>query len=225
MTQKAKTWGVILACFGIAFVSYHFLTGKLRCELYWMPHCPYGQEALRSLFAVGASEKGFDSIELNYIANEHSAESGVSSSPVLDSSPPSRGCQQATLPKRPDFRRFSSLHGRTETEEAIRQVMICKQWPSQWKAYLRRFIENPSQSWKERCQMTGIPFEKVEKLMASDQADAWFSKNIRRSRDRGIMLSPTLAINGRVVSSFPKSADQLRSMLCLAGVLKPKKSS
>lgn len=197
-----------------------FYKPSSHARIYWMPFCPYGQVAAKDLLLLIESQPASQRIEFYFIANEHFIE--MSSDSVRSALPPSSGksgCEQ-TITTRPDFGRFSSLHGRAETEESIRQVVILKRWPKSFFTYLKAFLDDPTAEWKARTCKARIPTSELNDLVHSPTGSEWFSENIRHARENGITLSPTLVLNGKPLSKFPSSLEDLRAVLCSSGVLR-----
>jgi len=184
-----------------------------------MPYCPYGQSAARDVLTLLDQESPAN-FNFCYLANEHLSDPSASSAPSVKSSAPNQsGCEQI-LTAQPDFGRFSSLHGRQETEESVRQVVIINRWPKLFSSYLKAFLDDPNGTWQSRSEVAGIPSSMLNDLVQSPAGAKWFSENIRQAREMGITLSPTLVVNGKPLSKFPTSEEELRMVLCSAGVLK-----
>lgn len=187
-----------------------------------MPHCPYGQIAAQDILAL--LDQDFSAkIQFHYIANEYFIDAPVVVESLVVSLPATKesGCEQRLITQ-PDFGSFSTLHGRQETEESIRQVIILKRWPKLFRPYLKAFLDNPNETWQNRVAQVGIPASDLDNLVHSPAGEKWFSENIRKARDMGITLSPTLVINGKPLAKFPPTPEDLRVALCSAGVLKEK---
>lgn len=186
-----------------------------------MPFCPYGISALKEILSMQDDASFLKKTSLYYIAQEYSDQNKVPTQPSQASSVSvvKSGCEQ-TITTQPDFGRFSTLHGRQETEESMRQVVIQKRWPRLFLTYLKAFLDDPNGSWQHHAELAGIPTSELNDLVHSPTGAKWFSENIRQARDKGITLSPTLVINGEPLPRFPQSQEDLRVTLCSAGVLK-----
>ena len=185
--------------------------------LYWMPYCPYGLHALSTMLAVGGDQDSLP--ELFYIAIDKTIpipknQKGVSVN--------GQGCNSplVTIDKDSQSDRFTSLHGREEVMEGMRQVAIGKKWPSSLKHYLQRFVSNPNEEWKNRCNACGIDSMELERIVASEQGIKWYADNIQHAREKGITFSPTLLVNGRLIGPFPYDSAELKELFCLQGVFK-----
>lgn len=210
-----------LLVFAVIAVSLLSLSRKeSSVTLFWMPFCPYGQEAAKILLTVGDPETQTVDLRFRFIAIEHSRTSPpASTAPVPSSVSSKSGCEQKPVTN-PDFGRFSTLHGRRETEESMRQVAILKRWPKTFVDYLKAFLDNPNTAWQSHAEKAGIPVAELDDLVQSPNGAKWFSENILEAREMGITLSPTLVVNGKPLSRFPVSEEELRMVLCSAGVLK-----
>ena len=181
-------------------------------ELYWMPYCPYGIQAVQKLLKLSDTEK----VEVHYhyiaidklIDNSHLGKNNASSGLA--------GCDSfaTTLPiGNYTEGRFYSLHGKAEVEEGVRQVIISKEYSKQWRSYLQRFVENPSEDWQERCRQVAVPVEKINQLVQSKQGEKWYAEDLRYARGKGITRSPSIVI-GEITHPFPEGYDKLRISVC-----------
>lgn len=195
-----------------------FLSGRKReasGEFYWMPYCHYGINAATQLLNVTRD----DDIRFYYIAIDKKSPTQAGAAAMQAGG----GCSSSLIPPQADSGqngRFYSLHGDAEVEEGIRQVAISKQWPSYWRAYLKKFVSNPQEDWTARCKAVGLSVGDLERLAKSKQAEDWFAENVRHVREKNVTLSPTLIINGKSMPHFPDDEDQLRGALCTSGVMK-----
>lgn len=193
-----------------------------QTKVFWMPYCPYGQEAVRNILSNSEGKRIADLIEFYYIAKEHS-ESSDSAKAIAQTSlvkvQSNPGCKY-NANAHPDFGKFSSLHGRRETEESTRQVVVFNRWRSSFGAYLGAFLSDPDGDWQTRAAKAGIPAEELNDLVNSSTGAKWFSENIRQAREKDVTLSPTLIVNSKVLPKFPSTQEELRAVLCSSGILK-----
>lgn len=209
----------LLVFFTFCYRSFHHDRGAREVSLFWMPFCPYGQTAARDMLML-LDQNPSAQINFYYIANEHFEKSAVVSDAAAASTVENvSGCEQRSISK-PDFGRFSSLHGSQETEEAVRHVVILKRWPQLYRNYLRLFLDDPQGTWQTRAEQAGIPSADLDGWMQASEGMRWFSENIREALKLGIRLSPTLVISGKPVPKFPSTQEDLRVALCSSGVLK-----
>jgi len=188
-------------------------------NFFWMPYCPYGQDAARVVLSLCTDENSFKKIQFYYIAREFSDSIPLPSTVIKDQPKDSTGCSSMGLALKPDFERFASLHGAKETEEGIRQVVIQKKWPEKFRTYLALFLKNPNLPWQTRAEKADLPVKDLETTTLSPQAADWFSANIYEAAERGIDVSPRVVIGGGRPQTLPQAPEGIRYMLCSLSVI------
>ena len=146
-------------------------TGKAKLDLFVMSQCPFGVMAEETVIDL-VQEFG-DQVEFNlyFIAGEKT----VNNKKV-----------------------FNSLHGQPEIEENIRQIIIARQFPGKFLAYLKARAGNYRENnWQAAATTAGIDIQAVSIAAATRSAQELFSRNIQKAQSLNINASPTLLINGQ----------------------------
>ena len=141
-------------------------------ELFVMAYCPYGTQAENALLEAqknGALPAGFK-LEIHYIGDFDKKENGAY-----------------------DFR---SLHGQAEWEEDLRQLIIAKDFPDKFYAYLlERNKGIPAASWEDAATKAGISPKKVSD--AFEDGKKMLADDFARSTALSIGTSPSFMWEGR----------------------------
>lgn len=151
---------------------------KPQVELFVMSYCPYGVDAEKELlpfFSKYADEIDF---KLRFIVNEKEQ-----SNDDLDEDP-----------------EFTSLHGETELVENLRQMVIAELYPDQLFDYLLCRADHLKEAWTLCAQKVGLDVTKIASTVDTPQARRRFLQEVQRTKELGIRGSPTLVIDGRVIS-------------------------
>lgn len=99
-------------------------------------------------------------------------------------------------------KKYCSMHGKTEAEEALRQICLWKRQPEKWWQYLERFNKNcnpndasskPGACSEEIAESLGIDFEKIKEC-TQDYAKL-LDKELETAKEYQAKGSPTIAIN------------------------------
>jgi glutaredoxin len=104
------------------------------------------------------------------------------------------------------------LHDPEETETPI-QVCIREEQSDKFNAYLKCFLEDGD---SDRCILeTGIDRAKMQDCIDSGKADDYYAADSALSEGYGVRGSPTLVVNGEIVSSG-RSAAAYADIICQA---------
>ena len=170
-------------------------------DLYVMSECPFGVKAENKLLPLAKKYGERLQLNLRFIAtdvegkvaemNDVNAQKEEALKKTQESSNP--GCK-ADFELDPDAK-FQSLHGKSEVEEDMRQVIISKLFPAQFFDYVLERNKNIYGDWRKAATKTGITTSMVDEAMRDGRGDEWFRTNIAKGNQEGISASPTLRIN------------------------------
>ena len=143
-------------------------------EIFVMSQCPYGAMAENAVIA--ARQKGTfpadKTVKLRYIVNYD----------------PARG--------------FSSMHGSSEWEEDVRQLLIAKYYPAKlWKYLEIRNKDYRSSRWDKAMQEAGINPTKISKKFDTEGLEL-LKAEAAYAQEYGINASPTFLWEGKVQLDF-----------------------
>ena len=91
--------------------------------------------------------------------------------------------------------KFQSLHGPSEVDENIRQLIVSKLYPDQFLTFILERNKNIYGDWKPVAKKLKIDPTEIQKAMTDGRGDTWFRENIKPGNDMGISASPTIRIN------------------------------
>ncbi|RKU30034.1 hypothetical protein C6499_07410 [Candidatus Poribacteria bacterium] len=148
---------------------------KPQVELFVMSFCPFGVQAEEELLPF--IEKYGDAVDFNlrFIAN---------------------------LVEEPDSEesKFTSLHGEVEVIENLRQIAVSQLYPDQFFDFLLCRAKHLKSAWTQCAEKLGLDIDKINKEMESERTKRLFEVDIQRSEALGIRSSPTLVVDGKVIS-------------------------
>lgn len=148
---------------------------KPQVELFVMSFCHFGVQAEEELLPF--IEKYGDAVDFNlrFIANlveEADAEES----------------------------KFTSLHGEVEVIENLRQIAVSQLYPDQLFDYLLCRAKHLESAWTQCAEKVGLDIDRVNLEMESERTKQLFKADIQRSAALGIRSSPTLVVDGKVIS-------------------------
>ena len=148
---------------------------KPQVELFVMSFCPFGAQAEEELLPF--IEKYGDAVDFNlrFIA---SLEEETNSDEV----------------------KFTSLHGESEVIENLRQIAVSQLYPDQFFDFLLCRAKHLKSSWTQCAKRLGLDIDRVNQEMASEWTKQLFEFDIQRSTALGVKSSPTLVVDGKVIS-------------------------
>ncbi len=148
---------------------------KPQVELFVMSFCPFGVQAEEELLPF--IEKYGDAVDFNlrFIANL--VEEADSDEP-----------------------KFTSLHGEVEVIENLRQIAVSQLYPDQLFDYLLCRAKHLESAWTQCAEKLGLDIDKVNQEMESERTKRIFEADIQRSAALGVRASPTLVVDGKVIS-------------------------
>lgn len=148
---------------------------KPQVELFVMSFCPFGVQAGEELLPF--IEKYGDAVDFNlrFIAN---------------------------LVEEPDSEesKFTSLHGEVEVIENLRQIAVSQLYPDQFFDFLLCRAKHLESAWTRCADKLGLDIDKVNQEMESERTKRVFETDIQRSTALGVRASPTLVVDGKVIS-------------------------
>ena len=148
---------------------------KPQVELFVMSFCPFGVQAEEELLPF--IEKYGDAVDFNlrFIANLVEETASEES-------------------------KFTSLHGEVEVIENLRQIAVSQLYPDQFFDYLLCRAKHLESAWTQCAENVGLDIDKVNQEMESERTKRLFEVDIQRSTTLGIRSSPTLVVDGKVIS-------------------------
>jgi len=205
----------------------------VEMDLYVMSQCPFGIKAENKLLPL--IKKHADKVRLNirFIATDvqgkvkkeseakvaqtsGAAETGskkIKEKLLANQSSSNPGCE-ADFDLDPNAK-FQSLHGKSEVEEDIRQVVVERLYPESYFSYILDRNRNIHGDWRVAAVKFGLDPRAIQKAMDNGKGDLWFRENIAHANDLGISASPTLRINDGGYS-LPLDAVPVQFSLCQA---------
>ena len=148
---------------------------KPQVELFVMSFCPFGVQAEEELLPF--IEKYGEAVDFNlrFIANlVEEADS--------------------------DESKFTSLHGEVEVIENLRQIAVSQLYPDQFFDYLLCRAKHLESAWTQCAEKVGLDIDRVNQEMASERTKQIFEADIQRSNALKIRSSPTLVVDGKIIS-------------------------
>lgn len=167
-------------------------------DLYVMSRCPFTLEAEKELIPFVEEKPGKIDLRINYIAakvgdDEEAAESeNTPSSATVGVS--RTGCSGEGIES---YQGFSSLHGRAEVEENMRQLIVREFFPNMYLDYLLMRSHDIDGDWRNAAETLGIDTAAVIELVRDGTGAILLGENIRLAQNRMVSASPTLFIDGR----------------------------
>ncbi|MDD9974941.1 MAG: multiheme c-type cytochrome [Candidatus Poribacteria bacterium] len=148
---------------------------KPQVELFVMSFCPFGVQAEEELLPF--IEKYGEAVDFNlrFIANL--VEEADSDEP-----------------------KFTSLHGEVEVIENLRQIAVSQLYPDQFFDFLLCRAKHLESAWTRCAEKLGLDIDKVNQEMESERTKRIFEADIQRSTALGVRASPTLVVDGKVIS-------------------------
>ncbi len=151
---------------------------KPQVELFVMSFCPFGVQAEEELLPfIGKYGDAVD-FNLRFIANFAEEETSDTS----------------------DERKFTSLHGEAEVIENLHQIAISQRYPDQFFDYLLCRAKHLESAWTQCAKKVGLDINRVNQEIESERTKRLFEADIQRATALEIRSSPTLVVDGKVIS-------------------------
>ena len=181
-------------------------------DLYVMSQCPFGMKAQNKLLPM--VDKYHDRINMNMryiatdvegklseeekkarqqLADEQKKKMELEATKNKEEESGQPGCK-ASFEIDPNAK-FQSLHGPSEVDENIRQLIVSKLYPDQFLDFILERNKNIYGDWKPIAKRLKIDPSEIEKAMNDGRGDEWFRENIKPGNEMGISASPTIRIN------------------------------
>ncbi|MCJ8345254.1 hypothetical protein MJH12_06925, partial [bacterium] len=176
---------------------------KVELDLYVMSQCPFGMKAENKIFPLVKKYKEFINLNLRFIATDvqgklhpKKTEEKKSVKVPKKEEPKSGepGCK-ADFDLDPSAK-FQSLHGKSEVDEDIIQVVVGEFYPDKTMDFILERNKNIYKDWKLVAKQFSMDVDKISKALIDGTADELFKKNIQFGNDLDISASPTIKING-----------------------------
>lgn len=171
---------------------------RVRLDLFTMSNCPFGLAAehliFRRLLPTGAPVD----VHVHFIAEDSQASPELVSNPTIAAHRYDTGCHSNAFS---GTGRFRSLHGEEEVQEDIRQVVVQRYWPERLGDYaLRRAESRLANDWRADAQEVGLDPAAIQAVIDSGEGERLMAENIATAQRLGIRSSPTLFINGEMMT-------------------------
>lgn len=142
-------------------------------DLYIMPKCPAGLDALRTLLAVRKDFGQALDFRVHFIGNRIAGSSGTT---LAD---------------------FTSLHGVEELDTTVACVLISQLYPGQYFFFLEALAESDEVTWREAAGIADIDAEEIGRLREDPYTLALLDTMFSDAVSRQITRSPTLLVEDR----------------------------
>ena len=159
-------------------------------ELYVMSHCPFGTQAEDALLPVLKDYAGQVELKVGFIGGVvKGADDGED--------------------------HFSSLHGRPEVDENIRQICARDLAPDKWLDYILARNKNiDSKDWRTAAEAAGIDVKEIE-VCSGGLGIVKYTENLSLAATRKISSSPTIYIDGTPYTG-PRTKEGFEWEICSA---------
>ncbi len=176
-------------------------SSKPKIELFVMSQCPYAVEAEKIIVPVIKELKAKIDFTICFIAEENNknAQEKFSQPPSeIPGEIEEQGMDQCSGEFISEGGKFKSLHGKSEIDENIRQVVMAKYYPDKYLDYLLLRSDNyATDNWEECATKAWMDCKFISRIAQSEEGEMLFRQNFTRSNELGINASPTLLINGK----------------------------
>jgi len=157
-------------------------------ELFTMPMCPYGAEALKNILDIAKNTNKI-SLHVYYIAETTGEENNLS------------------------LQSFQSLHGADEVLAGIIAVVVENFFPEKYMSFLENSVLYPEKRWEEWADFTRSELEMLAASLQTEDALYLYAENISESQKKSIKRSPTIFINGEKYEASAQK-DYLKRAVC-----------
>ncbi|MCO4783680.1 MAG: hypothetical protein KC646_15240 [Candidatus Cloacimonetes bacterium] len=176
---------------------------KVDLDLYVMSQCPFGIKAENKIFPLVKKYKDFLNLNLRFIATDvqgklnpdKAAEKKKVDVPKKEEPKSGEPGCKADFDLDPNAK-FQSLHGKSEVDENIIQILVGEFYPDQQLDFILERNKSIYKDWKLVAKKFGMDVEKISKAFTDGTGDKLFRENIKFGNDLDISASPTIKING-----------------------------
>lgn len=95
------------------------------------------------------------------------------------------------------YKGFSSMHGRPEVIEDIRQLVVAREYPDKYIDFILCRNKTLTKSWEDCARKLGLDVKRIADAVDSEETLAQYRENTARTHALEITGSPTLYIDGR----------------------------
>lgn len=147
---------------------------KPQVELFVMSYCPFGVTAEEELLPFFRKYGDTIDFQLRFIANAADDAGGELA--------------------------FTSLHGAAEVFEDLRQMVIAELYPDKFFDYLLCRASHLQGAWVKCARELGLDVDRITREIETERVKQRFLEDVRRTEELNIFGSPTLVIDGRIIS-------------------------
>ena len=172
-----------------------------KIELFVMSQCPYAVEAEKTIIPVIKELKDRVDFTICFIAEENNEDTQEESSPPADEIPEEneeQSMDQCSGEFISEGGKFKSLHGKSEIDEDIRQVVMATYYPAKYLDYLLIRSDNfATDNWEECATKAWMDCHLINSIARTEEGEMLFRQNFKRAKELNITASPTLFIHGK----------------------------
>lgn len=180
-------------------------SAKHQIELFVMSQCPYAVEAEKTIVSLIQGLKDEVDFKIYFIAEENNKkgqDESFAPPPVILAEKGLEEIEEDMDQCHGEFisegGKFKSLHGKSEVDENIRQLVMAKYYPYKYLDYLLLRGNNfSSDNWEECATKAWMDCKFISKIARSEEGEILFRENIKKAKKLKIDASPTLLINGK----------------------------
>lgn len=176
---------------------------KIHLDLFVMSQCPFAVSAEKAIIYLLDTFKEEMDFELYFIAFEaQDAKEQIDKKDLMDNGEEFEdyGTEKCSGILQIDSNaQFYSLHGQSEVEEDIRQLVIMKHDPEKFLDYLFfRAEDYNTDDWTASAMKASLDIEHIKELVEGPEGETLLRENIKRAKGLNVDSSPTLFINGEI---------------------------
>ena len=212
-------------------------------KLFVMPFCPFGRPAENSLISVMDLLKGKANFEIHYIVSLYTNKDFDNMTQILkqrynlsdekiNSYINSLKSNSLELNTTNGTIYVSSLHGKDEAKEVIRELCMWKYYPNKTWNYIWDINHNctsdlgncENEKWKTIAGSLGMDTTKIQDCYNSDAFEL-LEKEVSLNKQYQASASPTLIVNGDTYNGNDRSANGYKNAVCLGFKSEPSECS
>ena len=148
----------------------------IHADLYIMPRCPYGLDALRQLLDLRREFGKTLELRVHFIGSRD---------PV-------------TAIKPPILEDYHSLHGPEEVETTLACTLVSHLYPDRYISFLEALAQDDEISWRGAAGKVAIDIELLENQIKSPESALWLDFAFSDAWSLGITQSPTIFIENNL---------------------------
>jgi tetratricopeptide (TPR) repeat protein len=163
----------------------------IHADLYIMPRCPYGLDALRQLLNLRREFGKTLELRVHFIGSRD---------PV-------------TAAKPPVLADYHSLHGPEEVETTLASTLVSHLYPDRYFSFLEALAEDDENPWRGAAEKVSVDVELLENQIKSPDSVLWLDFAFSDAWSLGITQSPTIFIENNLYDR-PAERDRLLQAVC-----------